>query len=96
MYRAFTKGIEILRSDNYNDLPMTKKPSVKTAAEKMTDIVQEALNKFPPEERARRLKAYISGDLTSFLSCSEDPADTPSTRRGSARTPVNRVAARAR
>jgi len=41
---------------------------IRRAARKMTEIIQEALDKFPPPERARRAKAFIASLRKSLRS----------------------------
>lgn len=40
-------------------LPLSK------AALRMTEIMQAAFDRFPPIERQRRVKAYLSGDISA-------------------------------
>lgn len=42
-----------------NDMTPAQRKSLRKAAMTMTKIVLEALDKFPPKERARRVKAYL-------------------------------------
>lgn len=74
-----------------------KQNILEEAAQRMTEIVQGALDKFPPEERARRLKAYLAKKprKTVFVS-GEDPVERASKVNGSPRTQGYRVAARPR
>ena len=77
-YRVHTRGTYMLAE---------RKPKKQTtlslakAASRMTEIVQNALDEFPPAEREIRLKAYLSG--TSGRASS---AESPSTGNGSRRT----------
>jgi hypothetical protein len=63
------------------------------SAQRMTEIVQAALDKFPPAERARRLKAYLAKKPTKTVFFS---AERPSKVNGSPRTQGYRVVARPR
>ena len=60
----------------------TKPLPLSKAALRMTEIVQAALDRFPPRERQRRVKAYLSGDISAA-------AGSP-TKRESGRTPGSR------
>ncbi len=67
------------------------------AAQRMTEIIQTALDKFPPAERARRLKAYLAKKPRKAVFFSgECPAERSSKVNGSPRTQGYRVAARPR
>lgn len=54
------------------NIPLSK------AALRMTEIMQAAFDRFTPTERQRRVKAYLSGDISA--------AGSP-TKNGSRRTP---------
>lgn len=67
------------------------------SAQRMTEIVQAALDKFPPAERARRLKAYLAKKpRRAVFASGEYPAEPSSKVNGSPRIQGYRVAARSR
>lgn len=43
----------------------TKSIPLSKAALRMTEIMQAAFDRFPPSERQRRVKAYLSGDTSA-------------------------------
>lgn len=65
---------------NTQTIPLAK------AAFMMTEIVQAAFDRFPPRERQRRIKAYLSGNISI--------AADPPTKRVSARAPRSRAISR--
>lgn len=43
------------------DMTQARWKALKAAANRLTELVIEALDKFPPRERVKRLKAYLEG-----------------------------------
>ena len=63
----------------------TKNIPPSKAAIRMTEIILDALNEFPPAERANRLKEY-KAHLSSGISVRSSSHSDPSTRNGSQHT----------
>ncbi len=77
---------------------VTNRNVLEESAKRMTEIVQAALDKLPPAERARKLKAYLSKKprATSSSSSSRGLVGLASKASGSPRIQGYRVAARSR
>ena len=74
----------------------TKNSLLEETAQRMTAIVQQALDQLPPAERARKLKAYLSKGFAKTCASSEAPCESHSIGPASEHAPVFRVAARSR
>ena len=61
------------------------KLGLEEAAQRMTEIIQQSLDKFPEEERQKRLKKYLSTPLSRDSSTGDSAA--PSKAPKSHRTP---------
>jgi hypothetical protein len=75
---------------------VTKRNLLEETAQKMTAIVQQALDQLPPAERARSLKTYLSKGSIKTSSSSVVPCETRSKRPASEHVRVFRVTARSR
>lgn len=73
----------------------TKKITAREVAKRMATLTQGYLDKFPREERKRRLKAF-QAVVAETASLEKDPYDTPATSQRAGRIPTSRVAARGR
>jgi hypothetical protein len=63
----------------YMDKKIKEKGLLEKSAERMTEIVQEALDKFPSEERKKKLNSYLSKESsqTSFRRSDGQPCKAP-------------------
>ena len=73
-----------------------KKLSLNEAARRMAKITQDYLDRLPPAERERRLKAFQAVVAETASRLSKDPSGTAAKPGRVLRTPASPVLARAR